>query len=88
MTEHDIIQNGADAEALLGNDAFNRLFEATQQQLANQMLATTPSDIATREQLYFTYQGMRAFVANLAQMVSAKDNALAMREAENDANAQ
>jgi hypothetical protein len=88
MTEHDIIQNGADAESLLGNDAFNRLFEATQQQLANQILATTPQDIGTREQLFFTYQGMRAFVATLGQMVSAKDNAIAMREAEIDANAQ
>jgi hypothetical protein len=90
MTENDIIQNGADAETLLADAAFNRLFELTQTHLANQILATAATDLQTREQLYFTYQGLRTFVGTLGQMVSAKDNALAMRaaDAESEADAQ
>jgi hypothetical protein len=85
MSDQEIIQNGVEAETLLNDDGFNHLFETTQNSLSQQILATAPHDIQTREQLFYTYQGMRAFIGNLGQMVSAKDNVLAMREAKDAA---
>lgn len=88
MTEHDLIQNGVDAKALLESDAFNRLFELIKNEMALQMLRTAPSEMSTREQFYFTARGMEAFEHALVSMVSTMENVLAMRDAQNEADAQ
>ena len=83
MNENEIIQNGIDAKALLESNGFNRLYSVMQTELANQILATPVNAGETREQLYYTYQGMRSFAAALVTMVSAMENVLEMREADN-----
>ena len=66
----------------MANEAFQSHFEATQQTLATQILATQPGEHTKREQLYFTHEGMQMFLGSLHQLIITKDNLLMMQKDE------
>lgn len=65
MTPELIQQLGAFSHALLATDEFKQLNLLFEQQVAVDVLSTTPADTAGRERLYATLQGSRAFTVHL-----------------------
>jgi hypothetical protein len=65
VTEDQVLERGLKAEAILSLDVFCDLFDEVQNDITKQMLATSPEDTKTRETLYATYNGMRAFTNTL-----------------------
>lgn len=80
MTNEEIINLGLQAEQLLGNDAFNDLFAQVSDAISREIIATSISQKDKREELYSTYNGMRAFAHMLHSYVSAKNNVVAADE--------
>jgi hypothetical protein len=84
MTEDETITWGLHAERLINDDSFIDLFEKVKSDLAFEMLSTALDDEKYRQQLYLTFNGMRAFSDRLVQMATAK---LHIEQERNEANA-
>ena len=78
--EHDLIQQGDEAEALLSSEAFNtvvnRLVESTFQTFVN----TKPEDTERREITYNHYRALVDIVNTLKQFVSVRDEIMAKND--------
>jgi hypothetical protein len=72
MTEDEIIELGYLAENLARDEGFNALFEKVTKDLSLEILGSTYEDKDYREQLYLTYNGMRAFADRITQFALAK----------------
>lgn len=84
MTEDETIEWGMRAEGLVTSNEFNDLFDKIKDDLAREILSTPLCDNDYREQLYVTFNGMRAFADRLVQLVTAKENIKAERDAKNN----
>jgi len=83
-TDEQTITLGLMAESLMNDDAFNELYELVEDRIAKEILATPLADKETRELLYQTYNGMRAFVQYINQFRTAKDQVVERLNAENE----
>lgn len=71
LTEQELIDLGCYCEQVLNDPRFNNLVEVCVQQFSNNILETEKTE--ERESLYFTYQGLKAFLALIMQFVTIKD---------------
>ena len=83
-TEDDIVNLGIQAESLMMDPGFNTLFNRVTEDLALAILATPFDDRDYRDQLYLTYNGMRAFADRLTAFVVAKEEVKRARDEQNE----
>lgn len=84
MTDTEIIEWGDKAQALIQNPDYIALYDQVTKELANAILATNVTENEYRDQLFHTYNGMRAFGTRLVNMVSQKDDVIARMDAERE----
>ena len=84
--EADLVQQGDEAQALLGNTAFNQvvnqLVEASFQSFTN----SKPEENQTRERAYHHYRGLVDIVNTLQQRVAVRDEINAKNDKQNSDN--
>ena len=84
--EADLVQQGDEAQALLGNTAFNQvvnqLVEASFQSFTN----SKPEGNQTRERAYHHYRGLVDIVNTLQQRVAVRDEINAKNDKQNSDN--
>lgn len=84
LSEDAIIQRGLTAEAILRSDEYNDMYDLIARDIADEILATPLNDEDYRNQLYITYNGMRAFSQRLVAYATAKKSIEDKRNAEQD----
>lgn len=84
QSNDELITLGLLAKRLLTDDDFNNLFELVANDLSREWLASSQNEKETRESLYSTFDGMRAFAARLAQYVSVMDQVVARMNQDNE----
>lgn len=84
MTNEEAITWGLHAESLIMDPNYNLLFDKVKADLAYEILSTPLDDAKYREQLYTTFNGMRAFADRLTAFAIAKKNIVDAMDAAND----
>lgn len=83
LTDSEVVQWGVNAESLLNNPDYNALYDKIKMDLALEILATNITEREFREQLFQTYDGMRAFATRLVNMVESKNAVLTRIDRDN-----
>ncbi|MBB4039106.1 hypothetical protein GGR34_000741 [Microvirga flocculans] len=83
MTDSEVITWGDLAESLINNPAYIELYDRITMDLAKEMLASSMHEKEYRDDLFATYNGMRAFANRLVNMVEAKQTVLQRIDEEN-----
>lgn len=74
MTEEEqLIQNGNNAEALLGTEAFNQTIKLQVDTAFTAFMNTQMSEEKFREQQYYMYRALVDLINTLKQSVSVRD---------------
>jgi len=84
MTDAENLIWGDKAESVLSHPDYQDLFDKLTDDLAKAILATNVTEEALRNELYHTYNGMRAFALRLETMMKVRDDIIARQEAENN----
>jgi hypothetical protein len=82
MTEEEQIMIGSYCQTLMEDSNFSELITVCEKNFALEML-TTP-EMADREKVYYTYQGLKSFLEVMQQFVINKDQIVSLREAEEE----
>lgn len=85
MTDQDIIRLGDYCEDLLKQDGFQALVEHFNKAAAVHFLETSPGDTARREEVYATYNGLKAFLETMNSFMAERDNLNAPSSDDDDA---
>lgn len=80
--EHEMVQQGLQAEALLDNDAFKGVIQSLMFESWAQWTESKPKDKDAREDNYNFYRGLKAIEAELTGRVQAKDEIVRMLDAD------
>lgn len=80
MEEHELIQMGEDAEALLKSEPFNRVINKLVEQQFQSFVNSQPEQSKERSITYYHYRALVDVVNTLKEQVSIRDEILAKRD--------
>ena len=81
--ENDLIQQGNEAEALLGSEAFNSTVNNLVEETFQQFVNSKPADTEAREQIYNNYRALVSIVHTLQQRVAVREE-INLRNSDNN----